>query len=359
MQAHVATNHSIAEDQRPEFNAFHATLLISTLNCVVQLSLCLSISCRRKIKMKEEEILRLHSPSAKDPGRMTSDSGELGRLTICRTKNARRRRMEIRRLNITCQTMMNITITENSSSNGDKDKDLLHGSKPGNGLTEISLSLSSPSSKQSSSEENDIVLAGFGEKTCEENDDAQTLSCTSHGLLSVIGRRREMEDAVKVELGFMVKGRENFDFYGVYDGHGGSRVAQECKERLHKVLVEEIVGDNYKEENGIDWGRTMERCFEKMDDEVNRGRLGEEMVGSTAVVAVVGNGKLVVANCGDSRAVLSKGGVAVALSCDHKPDRSDELERVEAAGGRVINWNGHRVLGVLATSRSIGTQKYL
>uniref|UniRef100_A0A0D3GB26 protein-serine/threonine phosphatase n=1 Tax=Oryza barthii TaxID=65489 RepID=A0A0D3GB26_9ORYZ len=35
-------------------------------------------------------------------------------------------------------------------------------------------------------------------------------------------------------------------------------------------------------------------------------------------------------------------------------DRPDELERVEAAGGRVINWNGYRVLGVLATSRSIG-----
>jgi protein phosphatase 2C len=28
---------------------------------------------------------------------------------------------------------------------------------------------------------------------------------------------------------------------------------------------------------------------------------------------------------------------------------------VEAAGGRVINWNGSRVLGVLSTSRSIGT----
>ncbi|MBA0872966.1 hypothetical protein Goshw_024350 [Gossypium schwendimanii] len=44
------------------------------------------------------------------------------------------------------------------------------------------------------------------------------------------------------------------------------------------------------------------------------------------------------------------------LSFDHKPDRPDELERVEAAGGRVINWNGYRVLGVLATSRSIGDQ---
>jgi len=37
-----------------------------------------------------------------------------------------------------------------------------------------------------------------------------------------------------------------------------------------------------------------------------------------------------------------------------QPDRPDEMERVEAAGGRVINWDGYRVLGVLATSRSIG-----
>lgn len=39
-----------------------------------------------------------------------------------------------------------------------------------------------------------------------------------------------------------------------------------------------------------------------------------------------------------------------------QPDRPDEMRRVEAAGGRVINWNGYRILGVLATSRSIGDQ---
>ncbi|KAG8501934.1 hypothetical protein CXB51_004554 [Gossypium anomalum] len=304
--------------------------------------------------MKKDKIPKLQSLSTKYPRRMTSDPGEFSRLTVIRTKDARRRRLEIRRLKYTFETMMNITITENSN-NGNRDKDdLLHGSKPSNGLTEISLSLSSPSSNQSTSAENGIVLAGFGEKTCMKNDDASTSTCTSHGLLSVIGRRCEMEDAVKVELGFMAKGGEKFDFYGVYDGHGGSRVAEECKERLHKLLVEEMVEEGSG--SGIDWGRTMERCFEKMDEEVNKGRMADEMVGSTAVVAVVGNEKVVVANCGDSRAVLSRGGVAMPLSFDHKPDRPDELERVEAAGGRVINWNGYRVLGVLATSRSIGDQ---
>ncbi|KAG1346432.1 putative protein phosphatase 2C 8 [Cocos nucifera] len=104
----------------------------------------------------------------------------------------------------------------------------------------------------------------------------------------------------------------------------------------------------------------MAASFLRMDGEVSAASAGsgaeaaERTVGSTAVVAVVGPRRIVVANCGDSRAVLSRGGVAVPLSSDHKPDRPDEMERVEAAGGRVINWNGYRVLGVLATSRSIG-----
>lgn len=37
-----------------------------------------------------------------------------------------------------------------------------------------------------------------------------------------------------------------------------------------------------------------------------------------------------------------------------QPDRADELLRIEGGGGRVINWNGPRVFGVLAMSRAIG-----
>ncbi|PPR95925.1 hypothetical protein GOBAR_AA24738 [Gossypium barbadense] len=212
------------------------------------------------------------------------------------------------------------------------------------------LSLHSPSTKHPWKMTSDS--GDFSRLTVIKTENARQrrLKCTC---------QTEKRDGRCSESGVRVYGErgEKFDFYGVYDGHGGSGVAEECKERLHKVLVEEIVVEEGG--NGIDWGRTMKRSFEKMDEEVSRGRLGEEMVGSTAVVAVVGNGKVVVANCGDSRAVLSRGGVAVALSFDHKvpfakPERPDELERVEAAGGRVINWNGHRVLGVLATSRSIG-----
>ena len=41
--------------------------------------------------------------------------------------------------------------------------------------------------------------------------------------------------------------------------------------------------------------------------------------GTTAIVALVTPSKLIVGNIGDSRAVLSRNGQAVALSHDHKP----------------------------------------
>ncbi|KAI3500543.1 hypothetical protein L1887_36366 [Cichorium endivia] len=52
-----------------------------------------------------------------------------------------------------------------------------------------------------------------------------------------------------------------------------------------------------------------------------------DAVGSTAVVAVVTPERIVVSNCGDSRAVLCRNSVAIPLSVYHKPDRPDELEK--------------------------------
>lgn len=44
----------------------------------------------------------------------------------------------------------------------------------------------------------------------------------------------------------------------------------------------------------------------------------------------------------------------LSLFVQSQPDRPDELVRIEAAGGRVIYWDGARVLGMLAMSRAIG-----
>jgi serine/threonine protein phosphatase PrpC len=45
----------------------------------------------------------------------------------------------------------------------------------------------------------------------------------------------------------------------------------------------------------------------------------------------------------------------LALSDDHKPDRADEVKRIEAAGGFV---SFRRVLGRLAVSRAFGDKEY-
>lgn len=94
-------------------------------------------------------------------------------------------------------------------------------------------------------------------------------------------------------------------------------------------------------------------AFIRTDDQF-RGDDVSALVGSTAVIVLVGQRYYLVANCGDSRAVLCRSGQAHPLTVDHKPEREDEMARVEKAGGQVWFWNGARVMGVLAMSRAIG-----
>ncbi|CAI9773152.1 unnamed protein product [Fraxinus pennsylvanica] len=207
------------------------------------------------------------------------------------------------------------------------------------------------------------------------------------GFTSLCGRRPEMEDAVatvprflKIPLQMLIDDclldgeRQRLShlmthFFGVYDGHGGSQVANYCWERMHMALAEEleiIMADpndvSSKGNCQEQWRIAFTKCFLKVDDEIGGKASNElvapETVGSTAVVAIVCSSHIIVANSGDSRAVLCRGKEPMALSVDHKPNREDEYARIEAAGGKVIQWNGHRVFGVLAMSRSIG-DRYL
>lgn len=198
------------------------------------------------------------------------------------------------------------------------------------------------------------------------------------GSISLSGRAREMEDAVSVQPAFFrpLGGGSTLHFFAVFDGHGGSHVSALCRERMHVILAEELAAAAAAEEAVEDerWRKAFARSFGRMDElalkacvcgsvgsppcRCERSGIESDIVGSTAVVAVVSRDRLLVANCGDSRAVLSRGGRAVPLSSDHKPDRSDELARIEAAGGRVIYLNGARVHGILAMSRALG-DRYL
>lgn len=210
------------------------------------------------------------------------------------------------------------------------------------------------------------------------------------GLTTIQGKRPEMEDtAIALPRFLRIPSQMLTDapvshpqrqtltahLFGVYDGHGGSQVANYCHERLHMALAQEI--DIMKEDSHNEsvnwkeqWSKAFLNCFCRVDDEVggfcsetdgiepDLSAIAPEAVGSTAVVAVVSPTHIIVANCGDSRAVLCRGKLPMPLSIDHKPNREDECLRIEELGGKVINWDGHRVSGVLAVSRSIG-DRYL
>ncbi|KAM7259688.1 hypothetical protein ACFE04_015429 [Oxalis oulophora] len=296
------------------------------------------------------------------------------------SRAARRRRMEIRRLRFVtptedvddhlkkrqrllrqCVNTMDNFDYENNNNNNSNNVKVDNNGKVRR-QTSLTLTLSLPLTLPLHEKEQVVVVVA---------------ELPKFGVASVCGRRRDMEDAVSVLPSF--KGDDSH-YFAVYDGHGCSHVATRCRERLHELVKDEL--NNYNNGNSEYWKNAMERSFTRMDNEVkitndnnttttnnhnndNHVLVGTncrcelqtpecDTVGSTAVVSVVTNDKIIVANCGDSRAVLCRNGKAIPLSSDHKPDRPDELHRIQEAGGRVIYWDGPRVLGVLAMSRAIG-----
>ncbi|XP_010260464.1 PREDICTED: probable protein phosphatase 2C 11 isoform X2 [Nelumbo nucifera] len=168
----------------------------------------------------------------------------------------------------------------------------------------------------------------------------------SYGYSSFKGKRASMEDFYETSIsevdGQMVA------FFGVFDGHGGSRTAEYLKNNLFKNLSSHP--DFIK-----DTKSAIVESFRQTDiDYLNEEKGHQKDSGSTATTALLLGDRLLVANVGDSRVVACMAGSAVPLSIDHKPDRSDERQRIEKAGGFII-WSGTwRVGGILAVSRAFG-----
>ena len=110
-------------------------------------------------------------------------------------------------------------------------------------------------------------------------------------------------------------------FFGVYDGHGGAKVAEIAAKRMSENVIDQVTRRTDSElEEAIKDG------YLATDREVS-----EEGVsgGACCVAALIRNGNLAVSNVGDCRAVLSRRGKAEALTSDHRPCREDERNRIE------------------------------
>ncbi|THC89778.1 hypothetical protein EYZ11_010772 [Aspergillus tanneri] len=143
-------------------------------------------------------------------------------------------------------------------------------------------------------------------------------------------------------------------FFGVYDGHGGDKVALFAGENLHKIVAKQDSFAKGDIEQALKDGflATDRAILEdpKYEEEVSGCTAASEELNTnwTAVSPCLTGYK---ANAGDSRSVLGVKGRAKPLSFDHKPQNEGEKARISAAGGFV---DFGRVNGNLALSRAIG-----
>jgi len=185
----------------------------------------------------------------------------------------------------------------------------------------------------------------------------------SWGVSEAQGWRPTMEDAFVATCVGEEGGWADIALFGVFDGHGGAQVAKFCAEHLPQVVAK---GDSSKASVVLrDSFVHVDEMLEDLGRNTPPSDPGHpDNVGCTAVVSLVTPDTITVANAGDSRAVLSRNGRAVALSQDHKPNLPKEAARIQKAGGFVTQQRCgphdvvHRVNGKLALSRSMGDLKF-
>ncbi|KAG6041993.1 hypothetical protein E4U41_007512 [Claviceps citrina] len=187
------------------------------------------------------------------------------------------------------------------------------------------------------------------EKTSDKGEDDRLI----YGVSAMQGWRISMEDSHTIVLDLATGANldakihpSRLSFFGVFDGHGGDKVALFTGENIHNIILKQ---ETFK---SGDYAQGLRDGFLATDRAIlNDPKYEDEVSGCTACVSLIAGKKLYVANAGDSRCVLGIKGRAKPMSQDHKPQLENERTRIKAAGGFV---DFGRVNGNLALSRAIG-----
>ena len=122
----------------------------------------------------------------------------------------------------------------------------------------------------------------------------------------------------------------NCSFFGLYDGHGGSKACDFLRDNLHKF----IINDKYFPSNPQ---KAIANGFIYAEKLFFKNFTGIDNSGSCAIVVLIIENRVYIANVGDSRAILSakNGTKFYPLSRDHRPGDEKEYKRILDAGGKI------------------------
>lgn len=152
-------------------------------------------------------------------------------------------------------------------------------------------------------------------------------------------KRSHNEDRIKIlqniekPHGFTEEKWPKTSFYGLFDGHSGKFCADYLKENLHSSILNE---NNFPHR----LKQAITNAFEQTDADFLR--ISEEendLSGSSALISLIIGNRCFIANCGDSRAILSanKGSKIIQISEEHTPLNDCEYERIISANGKMIS----------------------
>lgn len=172
---------------------------------------------------------------------------------------------------------------------------------------------------------------------------------------AVMGRRSYMED----RFGIFPEVAPECSVLFVADGHGGSYVAEFVYANLENTIQEtckESIGSHGECSDDI-IKEEMEKMFAKLNENLKTASNTEaDGCGSTLVVAILFPTKVVIANCGDSKALwVNYTNNSFNFTCEHNANNESEIDRVLQSGGYV--WN-KRLYGSLSVFRAIGDFQY-
>lgn len=138
-------------------------------------------------------------------------------------------------------------------------------------------------------------------------------------------------------------GDPNTHLFGIFDGHGeyGDSCSYFAANNVPSILLKEL-----KKHGGLKAldGPKMEGIYSdtlvNSNKAMHQSSIDDTLSGTTSITIVIRGDTLLVANVGDSRAIIAsemeEGLVYSPLSDDQTPFRKDERERVKLKGARVL-----------------------